>query len=63
VKKKGRIAKYSAEESAAVRARGRSHSDWEKSAAMTTRNIELSVASDPDEADMIVDWSKASTKT
>jgi uncharacterized protein (DUF4415 family) len=60
VKKKERTVKYSAEKLSVKRARSRS--DWAKSAAMTARNVEASIAADPDEAGMVVDWSKASAE-
>jgi hypothetical protein len=34
-------------------------SDWEAAARMTEEEIEAAIASDPDERDMVVDWSKA----
>jgi uncharacterized protein (DUF4415 family) len=42
-----------------MRQRGESRSDWAKAAAMTSEEIEASVASDPDEADMVMDWENA----
>ena len=62
MKKKERTVRYSAEKLSAKRARGQSRSDWAKSAATTARNIEASIESDPDEAGMVVDWTKASAE-
>jgi uncharacterized protein (DUF4415 family) len=60
--KKGHIVRYTDKELRAMQARGESKSDWEKAAAMTEAEIEAAIADDPDEAGMIVDWSKASVE-
>jgi hypothetical protein len=57
--KKEHIATHSAEELMAIWQRGESRSDWTKAAAMTQEEIEASVASDPDEAGMVIDWDSA----
>jgi uncharacterized protein (DUF4415 family) len=44
-------------------ARGESKTDWKRAGAMTYDEIETMVASDPDEAGMIVDWSRVSVET
>jgi uncharacterized protein (DUF4415 family) len=62
VKKKARTKRYTAEKLAAMRARGETKSDWKRSAATTHRDIERSIAADPDEAGMIVDWKSASAE-
>ena len=54
--KKERIVRYSAKELAAKRERGESRSDWARAAAMTDAEIAADIASDPDEAGMVVDW-------
>jgi uncharacterized protein (DUF4415 family) len=54
--KKERIVRYSVEELAAKRKRGGTRSDWARAAAMTNQEIEADIASDPDEAGMVVDW-------
>ena len=59
MEKKSRIVKYSTEKLATMRARGQSRTDWTKSAAMTTGDIETSIASDVDEAGMIIDGANA----
>jgi uncharacterized protein (DUF4415 family) len=43
-----------------MRARGETRSDWAKAAAMTPEEIEADIASDPDEAGMVVDWDSVS---
>ena len=59
MERKGHTVKHTAEELEAMRQRGESRSDWAKAAAMTSEEIEASVASDPDEADMVMDWENA----
>jgi uncharacterized protein (DUF4415 family) len=54
--KRGRIARYTAEELAEKRRRGETRSDWARAAALTSQEIEAQVAADPDEAGMVVDW-------
>jgi len=58
--KNERIVRYTDEEVRTMIARGEDQSDWEKAGAMTQEEIEAAIASDPDEAGMIVDWSQAS---
>ena len=60
--KKERIVRYSAEELAAKRKRGGSGSDQGRAAAMTDAEIEADIASDPDEAGMVVDWDSVSSE-
>jgi uncharacterized protein (DUF4415 family) len=60
--KNASIERYTADELANVRARGESRSDWAKSASKTEAEIEESIAADPDEAGMLVDWDKASVE-
>ena len=60
--KKECIVRYSAEELAAKRKRGETRSDWARAAAMTQAEIEADIASDPDEAGMVVDWDSVSVK-
>lgn len=62
MRKKGNIARYSAAELARTRKAGRSRTDWAKAAAMTEAQIEKSIADDPDEAGMTIDWNKASAE-
>ena len=54
-----RIVSYTAEELIALRARGEDRTDRERVKAMTDAEVEAAIASDPDEAGMEVDWSKA----
>jgi uncharacterized protein (DUF4415 family) len=56
--KKENIVRYTLEELKAMQAAGDTLSNWERAAAMTEEEIEAAIASDPDEAGMIVDWSK-----
>ena len=58
--KKERIVRYSTSELAAKRRRGETRSDWARAAAMTSEDIEADIASDPDEAGMVVDWDSVS---
>lgn len=60
--KKEHIIRYTDEELRSMRARGESQSDWVQAAAMTDAEIEAAIASDPDEADMVLDWSKVSVE-
>jgi len=60
VAKKEHIVSYSADELQAMRARGESKSEWARAAAMTDAEIEAAIAADPDEAGMVVDWTRAS---
>lgn len=57
--KEENIVRYTVEEIKAMIARGEDQSDWARAGAMTDEEIEAAVASDPDEAGMVVDWSKA----
>ena len=59
MKKDERIVSFSAEELRAKLARGGDRSDWDRVRAMTDADVEAAIASDPDEAGMIVDWSSA----
>jgi uncharacterized protein (DUF4415 family) len=62
VAKKERIVRYSAEDLARKRERGETRSDWARAAAMTEEEIESDIASDPNEAGMVVDWDTVSVK-
>lgn len=53
------IVRYSAAELKAMVERGESRTDWERVKAMTEAELEAAIASDPDEAGLVVDWSKA----
>ena len=55
--KKTTIMRYSIAELEQMRKR--SQSDWAASDAMTEEEIEAAIASDPDEAGMVVDWTQA----
>lgn len=60
--KRGHIVRYSAEEMAEKRKRGETGSDWARAAAMTKEEIAADIASDPDEAGMVVDWSNVTVE-
>jgi len=61
--KRNHIVKYTAEELAELVRREGTSSDWDKAARMTKAEIEARVASDPDEADMVMDWDNATVET
>lgn len=56
MEKRENIVRYSAEELAAMRARGESRTDWAKIEAMTEEEIREARASDPDSAMPPEDW-------
>jgi uncharacterized protein (DUF4415 family) len=58
--KKEHIVRHSAKELAEKRKSGESRSDWARAAAMTDAEIEADIASDPDEAGMVIDWDQVS---
>ncbi len=60
--RKERIVKYTDKELRAMQERGESKSNWAQAAAMTDAELEAAIASDPDEAGMVVDWSKATVE-
>jgi len=62
VAKKEHIVRYSAKDLAGKRERGETRSDWARAAAMTEKDIASDIASDPDEAGMVVDWDTVSIK-
>ena len=53
------IVSYTAEELTAMRRDGEDRTDWEAVKAMSDAEVEAAVASDPDEAGLEIDWSKA----
>jgi LPS O-antigen subunit length determinant protein (WzzB/FepE family) len=57
-----RIAKYTEEELRELQSSGKSESDWQSAAALTDAELETAIASDPHEAGMVIDWSKASSE-
>jgi len=60
--KRGRIARYTAEDLVEKRRRGETRSDWARVAALTSEEIEAQVAADPDEAGMVVDWDRVTVE-
>jgi len=60
--KREHIVTRTASELQAMRRRGESRSDWAKAASMTSDEIEASVAANPDEVGMVVDWDSATVE-
>ncbi len=60
--RKEHIVSYADKDLLAMQQRGEDKSDWVKAAAMTDMEIEAAIASDEDEAGMVVDWSKATVE-
>jgi len=60
--RKEHTARYTDEELRALQREGKDRSDWKRAAAMTQADIEAAIASDPDEADMAVDWESATVE-
>jgi uncharacterized protein (DUF4415 family) len=60
--KKEHIVRYTAGALAEKRRRGDTRSDWARSAAMTSKEIEAQVAADPDDAGMVVNWDSVSVE-
>jgi uncharacterized protein (DUF4415 family) len=54
--RKERIVRHTAEKLAGMTKRGETHSNWKKAAAMSDEQLEASIAADPDEAGMVMDW-------
>src|SRR6266851_6644438 len=54
--RKERIVRHTAEELARMTKRGETRSNWKKAAAMSDEQLEASIAADPDEAGMVMDW-------
>jgi len=60
--RKEHIMKYTTEELDELVKKDGSRTDWEKAAGMTKADIEAAVASDPDEADTVMDWDNATAE-
>jgi uncharacterized protein (DUF4415 family) len=60
--KKEHIVKYTDEELAELVKREGTSSDWDKAGRMTRAEIETRVASDRDEAGMVMDWDNATVE-
>jgi uncharacterized protein (DUF4415 family) len=60
--KKQPIVKCTTEELDDLVKKDGSRSDWKKAASMTKADIAAAVASDPDEADMVMDWDNATVE-
>jgi uncharacterized protein (DUF4415 family) len=50
---------YTADELEAMRRRGETKTDWNRLRTMTEKELEQSIADDPDWSDLIVDWDNA----
>jgi uncharacterized protein (DUF4415 family) len=59
VQKKSRMKRYSVDALKKLQKNGASRSDWARVGATTDDEIEASVAADPDERGMVVDWASA----
>jgi uncharacterized protein (DUF4415 family) len=59
MKKKGDIARYTAEQIKAMLARGESRTDWAAVKGMTEDQLEASIAADPDDVHEPIDWTQA----
>ncbi len=62
MRKKEHIVRYTAKELAAQTKRGQTRSHWKKAAAMSDEELETSIAADPDEAGMVIDWDNATVE-
>lgn len=62
MQKREHIARYTEYELRAMQERGEDKSDWKQAALLTSGEIEAAVASDEDEAGMVVDWSNVSVE-
>jgi uncharacterized protein (DUF4415 family) len=60
--KRENIVSYTDEELWDMRGRGESKSDWARAGAMTQAEIDAAIADDPDEANLVIDWSTASVE-
>ena len=60
--RKERIIKYTDEELTKLAEEKGTLSDWGKAAGMTKAEIEARVASDADEADMVMDWANTTVE-
>lgn len=60
--KKEHIVRHTDEELRAMQACGEDKSDWRKAGALSEAEIEAAISEDPDEAAMVVDWTRASVE-
>ena len=60
--RKEHIVKHTAKKLAALTKRGETRSDWAKAAAATDAQLEASIAADPDQAGMVMDWDNATVE-
>ena len=57
--KRERIVRYTSDELRRMRARGGDKTDWARVSATTHEEVERQIAADPDERDIVWDWSTA----
>lgn len=50
---------YTADQLSRMLATGEDRTDWERVSRLTDDDVEAAVASDPDEAGMVIDWNAA----
>jgi uncharacterized protein (DUF4415 family) len=62
MRRKEHIVKHTAKELAAMTKAGKTGSDWKKAAAVSDAQLEASIAADPDEAGMVIDWDNAAVE-
>jgi uncharacterized protein (DUF4415 family) len=60
--RKGHTAKFTDDELAKLNEQEGTLSDWDKAASMTAADIDVHVASDPDEDEMVMDWDSATVE-
>jgi len=60
--KRSNIVRHTADELAAIRTRGESRTNWAKAALITRAQLEKSVATDPDEGAMTIDWENSAVE-
>jgi uncharacterized protein (DUF4415 family) len=62
MQKKQHIVRHTAEDLAAMIRGGETRSDWKKAAAVSDERLDASIAADPDEAGMVIEWDKATVE-
>jgi uncharacterized protein (DUF4415 family) len=60
--RKERTVRYTAENLAEMAKRGETRSNWKKAAAMSDEHLEVSIAADPDEAGIVMDWNSVTVE-
>ena len=59
MKNKEHIVSYTVDQIKEMIASGEDKTDWAKAGSVTQEELEASIAADPDEAGMVIDWSSA----